>query len=139
MKAESKLRISADLKYLSTARDFVERTARALGVVPAAVSEMLLAVDEAVTNIVVHGYQGQPGTIEIRVSCADDCLRVCLQDQAEPFDPTTVPPPDVTLPLEERPVGGMGVYLMTHLVDEVIHRVTPQGGNELTLIKKGVG
>ena len=52
--------------------------------------------------------------------------------------PESVPPPDVTQPLDERPLGGMGIHLMRQLMDEVTHRATPQGGNELTMIKKGV-
>jgi serine/threonine-protein kinase RsbW len=65
-------------------------------------------------------------------------LVVCLRDHAPPFDPRSVLPPDPSLPLEVRPLGGMGVHLMKQLVDRVIHRVPPQGGNELTLVKNGI-
>lgn len=136
---KSSLNIAADLNNLAMIRDFVQETATALGADPAAIPDVLLAVDEAATNIIVYGYQGQSGTIEIEMNRMRDSLVVCLRDQAIPFDPTVIPPPDLTLPLEERPVGGLGIYLIRQLMDEVTHRIMPQGGNELILIKRGIG
>ena len=132
----SSLRISAELKQLVVIRRFIEETATAFKADPSAILDMLQAVDEAATNIIVHGYRGQPGMIEIEVRREGDSLVVRLRDQATPFDPTAVPPPDLTLPLEKRPLGGMGIYLARQLMDEMTHRVTSQGGNELTLVKK---
>jgi serine/threonine-protein kinase RsbW len=130
--------IAAELENLSVVRDFVAQQAMIHGADQSALYDLILAVDEAVTNIVVHGYRGQVGTIEIAVRREGDALLVCLHDQAAPFDPNGIPPPDLSLPLEERPIGGIGVYMMKQLVDRVIHRVSPQGGNELTLIKNGI-
>ena len=132
----SSLRISAELKQLVVIRHFIEETVAAFKADPSAVLDVLQAVDEAATNIIVHGYRGQPGMIEIEVRREGDSLVVRLRDQATPFDPTAVPPPDLTLPLEKRPLGGMGIYLARQLMDEMTHRVTSQGGNELTLVKK---
>jgi serine/threonine-protein kinase RsbW len=136
MDSEAMLRIEAELSNLSAIRRFVEEKATGLGVDPDGVSDMLLAVNEAGSNVILHGYQGQPGTIEIELSRRGESLVVRLRDQASPFDPTSVPPPDVTLPLEQRPYGGMGIHLIRQLMDEVTYRVTPQGGNELTLVKR---
>jgi serine/threonine-protein kinase RsbW len=137
MDTESTLRIAAELKNLSLIRGFVQQTATALDADPTVISDVILAVDEAATNIIVHGYQGQPGIIEVEMRRTGDSLVVCLRDQALPFDPTAMPPPDLTLPLEQRPFGGMGIHLIRQLMDEVTHRITPQGGNELTIVKKG--
>jgi signal transduction histidine kinase len=130
------LRFPAELDRLAAIRSFIEEAANRFQVEPDAVDDMLLAVDEAATNIIVHGYRGQPGAIEIEVEKQDGSLAVSLRDQAPPFDPTTVPVPDLSLPLDQRPFGGMGVYLMRQSMDEVIYRVSPQGGNELILVKK---
>jgi len=138
MDRESTLHIAAELENLAVIRRFVEKSATALGADPAATSDVVLAADEAATNVMVHGYRGQPGTIEIEVSRMGDALVVCLRDRAAPFDPTTVPPPDLNRPLEERSPGGMGIYLMRHLVDEVTYHATPQGDNLLTLVKRGL-
>jgi serine/threonine-protein kinase RsbW len=102
------------------------------------VDDILLAVDEAATNIIVHGYRGQPGDIEIEVENQDGSLAVSLRDKAPPFDPTRVPMPDLSLPLDQRPFGGMGVHLMRQCMDDVIYRAPPQGGNELILVKKRI-
>ena len=63
--------------------------------------DVLLAVDEAATNVVVHGYQGREGVIEIEVLREGDALVIRLRDEAEPFDPTSLPPPDLAVPLAE--------------------------------------
>ncbi len=129
------LRIAAQLDQLEAVRRHVHDTAAALGADSDAVADMLLAVDEMATNVIVHGYRGEAGTITIDVTREKDRLVVRLRDHAPPFDPTTLAPPDITLPLHRRPLGGMGVFLTRQLTDQVIHRVTQDNGNELTLIK----
>jgi serine/threonine-protein kinase RsbW len=132
----STLRITAELGNLTTIRRFVSEAATNLGAEHAAIDDMIQAVDESVTNIIVHGYEGQPGTIEIEVAREEDNLAVRIRDYAPPFDPTTHPAPDLTLPLERRRLGGMGIHLSRKCTDAVIYRVTPDGANELTLLKK---
>jgi serine/threonine-protein kinase RsbW len=135
---EAYLCTTADLKELAAIRAFIEETAVALKVAPEAIDDLLLAVTEMATNTIVHGYRGEPGIIEIGIRRQDSALIIHLLDQAPPFDPTLIPTPDLTLPLEQRPLGGMGVYLTLQSMDEVTYRMTPQGGNELLLVKKGV-
>jgi serine/threonine-protein kinase RsbW len=132
------LRVAAELQNLGVIRRFVQKTAAALGADRDMIADVNLATDEAATNVIVHGYQEQPGIIEIELSRRGDTLLIFMRDQSAPFDPTSVPPPDVTQPLGERPVGGMGIHLMRQLMDEVTHRITPQGGNELIMAKKGL-
>ena len=131
----STIRVPADVKNLAEIRRIVHASAESLMVEPDVIAEVILAVDEAAANIIVHGYQGQPGFIEIVVERQGDSLVVHLYDQAPPFDPTQVPPPDLTLPLEERPVGKLGVFLIYQFMDDVIYSTSPQGGNHLMLMK----
>ena len=135
---QSTFQIDADLKQLAVMRRLIEERAVAMNIGPDPIHDILLAVNEAVTNIIVHGYQNQAGIIEIEIKREGDSLIIQLRDEAPVFDPTTLPPPDITLPLECRPSGGLGVYMTRELMDEVSHRVTPQGGNELTLVKNHV-
>ncbi|HLF24933.1 MAG TPA: ATP-binding protein [Anaerolineae bacterium] len=135
MGTHSSLRISAELKNLALVRRFIEDAGAALSADSEATLDLLQAVDESVTNIVVHGYRGQPGEIEIELQREGDQLLVRLRDQAPPFDPTASPPPDINLPLDQRQIGGMGIYMARKLTDRMTHRLTPQGGNELTLVK----
>jgi serine/threonine-protein kinase RsbW len=138
MDSQLSLQITADLKELERMRRFIEEQAAALGAEPSAIYDLLLSVNEMVTNIIVHGYRGRPGTISIELQPAGNALVVRLRDQASQFDPTRVPAPDLTQPLHKRPPGGMGIHLTRRFVDSMSHRVTDEGGNELTLIKQGI-
>ena len=133
----NRLSITADVHYLVIIRAFVEAAAAVLKAQPDLVAHTVQAVDESASNIVLHGYRGRPGVIEIEVKVDGDILTVVLRDTAPVFDPTKLPDPDITKPLDERPIGGLGVFLARKLMDEIWHRERPGGGNELTLIKRG--
>lgn len=135
------LKIAAELKQLAIIYDFVEKTAASLDLNSSDAYDLQLAVDEAVTNIIRHGYQGRQGEIEIEIEFKEEknALVARLRDDAPPFDPTTVPPPDLDKPLVEQPLGGRGIHLMRQVMDEAVHQVTASGGNELVLIKRGLG
>ena len=133
---DSILVISAETNNLAPLRRFIKEKAAELQAKQHAIDDLVQAVDESATNIIVHGYRGRPGSIEIAIGLAGDMLMVRLRDQAPQFDPTRVPPPDLSVPIEERIAGGLGVFLTMNLMDRVTYRVTPDGGNELTLQKK---
>ena len=83
-----------------------------------------LAVDEIATNSIVHGYDevGLKGVLNIRANMDEKSLKIILEDEGNPFDPRNVPPPDhKDLPIEERPIGGLGVYLTLKGVDEFLY------------------
>lgn len=130
------LSVSAQLSNLAVIRCFVDDTASALGCDREKIDDMVLAVDEYVTNIITHGYRKQPGSIEIEVNKKGEGLVVRVRDQAPLFDPTKTPPPDLTVPLEHRRLGGLGIHLIRSSVDRMSYRVTAKGSNELTLVKK---
>lgn len=134
--SSASFRVLAKSENLAAIRRFVAETTAALGIDPATVADIVLAVDEAASNVVVHGYQGQPGIIEIEVKRERDTLLICLRDEASLFDPTRVPAPDTTMPLEQRASGGLGIHLIRQIMDEATHRTTSQGGNELILVKR---
>jgi serine/threonine-protein kinase RsbW len=138
MSTRSSLRLAAETENLAEIRCFVEEMASTLGLDPAMIPNVILAVDEAVSNITAHGYQGQGGVVEIEVGREEDALVIRIRDEAAPFDPTIVPPPDLTMPLEQRTPGGLGIHLIRQTMDEMTHCITPQGGNELTLVKRGI-
>lgn len=135
MSFQSSLRLPADSRELARIRGFVEQQA---GLTPAStheIRELIQAVDEAASNIIMHGYQNHLGEIEVILEYQPGRIMVTLRDQAAPFDPTTLPNPNLDLPLEDRPVGGLGVYFIRMCVNEVSHSVTPEGGNQLKLVK----
>ena len=131
------LSVPAERKSLAKIRRFVEETASALPVRREVIADMVLAVDEAATNIILHGYQGRPGEIRVEVGCEGETLVVRLSDQAPLFDPTQVPPPNLDLPLDQRRFGGLGIHLTRQCMDEVSYCISVDGCNELTLRKGG--
>ena len=129
------LTIPGEVGRLAEVRAFVREAARGrLG--SRVLEDLVCAVDEAVTNVVVHGYRGATGPVEIEVGGDAETLEVTIADRAEPFDPTLARAPDLDLPLERRPLGGMGVHLMRAFADELRYAPRRGGGNEVTLVKR---
>lgn len=130
------LNVAAHADSLAQVRDFVSSGAIALGLPESATDELLLAVDEAVSNIIMHGYAGQHGVIDIDVLAAADRVSVRISDDAPLFDPTTAAAPRLDIsPLDQDRPGGFGVELVRRLVDGLSYRVSASGRNELTLVK----
>jgi serine/threonine-protein kinase RsbW len=136
MTEPARLCIRAELSALAAVRDFINATGLALGALPDALTDLVLAADEAVTNIIMHGYRGADKLIEIEMAREHDDLIVRIYDEAPVYDPTTQPPPDLSIPLEERSIGGLGIHIMRSCCDEVEHKCRPGGGNVLVLIKR---
>lgn len=127
----------ANFQSLKTVRDFVGAVAREMGMDDSEVYAVQLAVDEACSNIIEHAYGGQNrGEIECACETSDEALTITLRDRGRPFDPASVATPDLSLGLNERQVGGLGLYLMRHLMDEVHFETQGEAGNVLTLIKR---
>jgi serine/threonine-protein kinase RsbW len=99
------------------------------------VLDMQLAIEEAITNTIQHGYRGNPGSVTIHTDVGPDLMIVEIADDAPGFDPLLVPKPDVTSALEDRDIGGLGVFLIRQVTDSVTYRYE-QGKNVLTLMKK---
>ena len=129
---------SAELKDLADMGAFIEDSAISLGGDTDPVSELQIAAREAITNVILHGYRGQPGLIVIVIERENNDIRLRLLDSALPFDPTSAPVPDVTLPLEHRPCGGMGIQMMRSFTDGLSYRWTTDGMNELIFTKRNV-
>jgi len=127
----------AKRKNLAAIRDFVETRAAELGAGVDAIYEIMAAVDEAATNVIIHGYRDGGGPLEVEVEAAEagTLLVVRLRDQAPPFDPTRLPSPNLAATLEDRPLGGMGFHIVRKYTQRVEYRALPGGGNELTLMR----
>lgn len=129
------VRVPAELERLAEIRAVVRDIARGCEAPADCIDDLVQAVDEAATNIIVHGYRGASGEIELTAELVADDIVITLTDTAAPYDPTTVPPPDLTITPAQRRPGGMGVHLMRLATDSLVHRPRPGGGNILTLTR----
>jgi anti-sigma regulatory factor (Ser/Thr protein kinase) len=87
------------------------------------VQEIELAAEEALVNIIRHAYaENGPGEVEIRCRAEEDRVEIEFVDEGVPFDPTSKAKPQLDLPVEERPVGGLGIFLIRKLIDEIRYR-----------------
>ncbi len=116
--------------------DFTEAACAGYAVESRTLYYIKMAVDEACANIFEHAYGGKPGRMEIEATCSAAGLTVRIRDWGRVFDPATIRPPDHAVPLAERPVGGLGLFLIQQLMDRVEYRFDPHAGNCLTLEKE---
>jgi serine/threonine-protein kinase RsbW len=117
--------------------DFVESACEGAAIDPAVRFDLKLAVEEACANVIEHAYCGEGGELVVCFEALGPDVRITVTDQGRPFDPTEVAMPDLNLPLDERPIGGLGLFLMQQLMDDVEFAFTEEG-NRLSMVKHRV-
>jgi len=115
--------VPATLDSLGAIAEYVMAAAASAGLDKRASYRLRLAVDEIATNIIVHGHTkaGLQGALELRADIDDRTLTLAIEDTGIAYDPRQAPVPDTSLPLEQRPIGGLGVYLAMKSVDEFLY------------------
>lgn len=119
------MRLSLDLDNQSAAlerlAEFVAEFSHRHGLPEDERARMMVIFDELLSNVVTYGYEGAAGKghIEATLSLEGDRLLMEFADDGRPFDPLTAPPPEVDLPLAERPIGGIGIAIIRALVDTI--------------------
>lgn len=130
------LRVKSKTENLSVIRDFVSGNARDAGIPEVTVENIILAVDEACTNIIKHAYKLSPeGEIIIKIDYDEEKFTVTIIDYGKSFDPDRVPLPDLQKYYREHRVGGLGMYLMKSLMDDVKYISIPGKYNQVLLSK----
>lgn len=85
--------------------------------------QFALMLDELLTNVAEHAYQGQGGWVEVVVEVLEPMgLKACISDKGPVFDPTRRPPVDISSGIEERQIGGLGVHFIHQLADEFAYQ-----------------
>lgn len=131
------LRLKAVLENVPVAIDCVRRLAESAGFDQGALYEIQLAVDEVCANVVQHAYRdAEPGYMEISCFLEDQMLTIRVRDWGWGFDPDGVEVPDIEAPLEERTLGGLGLFIIRSVMDRVTFAFDPELGNELTMSKR---
>lgn len=133
---KDRLTVSNETRYLIVVRDFIGRMVRQSALTSEEQNKIILAVDEAVTNIIEHGYnRGEQGTIEIEAECDPGRFQVVIRDSGRVFNPESIPDPDLMEHVKAGRKKGLGIFLMRQIMDEVRYRYKDGVQNELTLVK----
>ena len=132
------MRFTANFEYLDEIRDFVGDIAQSGGFNEKDVYNIQLATDEAASNIIEHSYEGvSDGVLEISCGVKKNTITIILTDHGKSFDPSDIPAPNLKADLSERQIGGLGLYLMRKLMNEVRYEADKKNNrNTLTLIKR---
>lgn len=125
----------ARLDDLERIHNFIDEFAHAADLDDAVVFAVRLAIEEAVVNLIQHGYQQAPGPIHLAIEADAHQVTVTLGDHAPPFPPDRAPQPRLGHDLASRPLGGLGWHFIRTMMDEIRYRSDPAQGNVLTLIK----
>ncbi len=129
------LEVKSKLENLAVIDDFVIEAMKQFGIEDET-SQVQLAVNEACTNIIQYAYSGESEKpIRILCSISGNDLVIQIRDWGEPFDPDSVPQPDIESELFERKLGGFGVFLIRQMMHEVRYVFHAGGYNELTMTK----
>jgi serine/threonine-protein kinase RsbW len=128
---------AAELESLPVFRDFIKSACREnVEIDEQTCYDLQLAVDEACTNVITHGYAGMnPGSIILALELGRNQVVVNLTDFGHPFEPSGAPVPDVEAGLDDRPMGGFGLFFIYQTMDEVQYHTT-EDGNCLIFIKR---
>lgn len=129
-------RLRNDLAETGKIGHWVEEFIRIHQLPPAVQQALDLSLVEWVTNIVSHGYEdSREHWISIRLSLPPGAVRVDVEDDGREFNPLNLPPAETSLPLEERPIGGLGVFMIRKLMDTITYR-REDGRNIVTMTKQ---
>ena len=133
----SELIVKSRTENLSSIRDFISSKASAAGLIKEDIENIMLAVDEACTNIIKHAYSSYPdGKIVIKLEFNSEKILISIIDHGGIFNPDAVPDPDLQKYYQNGRVGGLGMYLMKTLMDDVKYISVPGEYNKVLLSKK---
>jgi serine/threonine-protein kinase RsbW len=131
-----KIELESKVDSLPVIGDFIENTLSQFNADAGTIYKVQLAVDEACTNVINYAYSGGAGPMTLSLELVGEEIIISIQDKGKPFDPTTVPPPDTSSDVDERKIGGLGIFFIRQLMDDINYSFDPQEGNRLTFKKK---
>lgn len=130
------LTLHNDISEVPQLNDFIEAVAERLGIEPSTALQLQLAVEEAVVNVMDYAYPPDSvGEVSVATTSDGQCLKIVITDSGVPFDPTEQEKADISLSVEERQVGGLGILLVNEIMDTVSYE-RKDGKNVLTLTKQ---
>ncbi len=133
--SERHLILHNDIQQIPQLAGFVEEITESIHLDQQTVMSLNLALEEAVSNVILYAYpKGSSGIVDIEAIVRKDKVDFIITDNGVPFDPTNAPDVDVTLGVEERQIGGLGIYLVRTIMDSVSYK-REEGKNILSMTK----
>ena len=130
------LKIRSETEGLKLVREFVADVVRSSQMNAMLQNRIILAIDEAVTNIIKHAYdEGRKDWIEVQIDVTPSRFEVLILDNGRSFNPKRVDQPDVHSNIEKGQQGGLGIFLMRQIMDEVEYQFREGIRNELRMVK----
>lgn len=130
--------VPATIDAIEQVAVFLEEKMEVAGVPMMDATRIQLAVEEAVTNVVTHGYEGEPGDVTIELGISEEQITITISDSGPAFDPTKIPPADTMADLDHRNIGGLGVHLIRSVMNDVSYSRSGDE-NRLVLMKTIAG
>ena len=131
---KDEIKVPGHIDYLGDLRNFVTKTGKKHGFSDSIVNAFKLSIDEAATNIIKHAYREKEGMITMRIIIKKNSMTIILIDQGKYFHPARVQDPDLKRYVDIGKKGGLGIFIIRKLIDEIDYRHTEEG-NELRLTK----
>ena len=133
---EKSIILANDISEIARLNEFVEEIGNEFSLSPEVVFNLTLVLEEAVVNIINYAYPKEDHeSIYLSAKLHNDSIMLVLTDTGKEFDPTLAPEADITLSADERPIGGLGIFLIRQIMNEVKYERI-EGKNVLTLEKK---
>jgi serine/threonine-protein kinase RsbW len=128
--------VKSSTDNLAAIREFIQNSALESGFSQEIVSKISLAVDEACTNVIKHAYKFSPDReITVHTKLEKSKFTILITDTGDKFDPNLIPEPNLKEYHKQRKVGGLGMYLMKKLMDEVQYNTLSGNQNQVVLVK----
>ena len=133
---EKSIILANDISQITRLYEFIEELGNEFSLSPDTVFNLNLVLEEAVVNIINYAYPKEEHQyIYLSATMKEESIILVLTDTGKEFDPTAAPEADITLSADERQIGGLGIFLIRQIMNEVKYERI-DGKNILTLEKK---
>lgn len=129
--------VDAVIGNIDRVTDLVNEELEALGCPMKAQAQIDVAIDEIFSNIVRYAYPGESGSVTVRYDCEDGLFSISFEDEGFHYNPLEKQDPDVSLPAEERKIGGLGIFLVKKTMDAMEYQRA--GSRNILTIRKRIG
>ncbi|MBQ8147920.1 MAG: ATP-binding protein [Lachnospiraceae bacterium] len=128
-------KIEAKIENLYPLLDSIDQTIRSYSVDEELLATLHICIEEVFVNVVSYAYGEQVGLVEVETEVNDGWLSITFRDEGIPYNPLEREDPDLDLALEERPIGGLGIYMIRNMMDSVQYEYK-EGRNNLCIRKE---